>query len=109
MAAGRRRQLSEVWPGIVATLALGSPAASVWPLSRRFSNAYVTYYAGLASAMIGAGVSVFHRLDFIYGGELNAAIGRERDAKKGETIKGSGWISATQEGAAHRRRRRSAS
>jgi membrane protein len=45
-----------------------------------FSYAYVTYYAGLASAMIALVFLYFTALIFIYGGELNAAIARKRGA-----------------------------
>jgi membrane protein len=44
-----------------------------------FSYAYVTYYAGLASAMIALVFLYFTAWIFIYGGELNAAIIRERE------------------------------
>jgi len=78
LPAGRRR-LREVWPGILATLAL-------WLLSgfafgrylNNFSSAYVTYYAGLASAMTALVFLYFSASIFIYGGELNAAIKRVR-------------------------------
>ncbi len=38
-----------------------------------FSYAYVTYYAGLASAMTALVFLYFTATIFIYGGELNAA------------------------------------
>jgi membrane protein len=44
-----------------------------------FVNAYVTYYAGLASAMIALVFLYYCAWIFIFGGELNAAIGRERE------------------------------
>jgi membrane protein len=43
-----------------------------------FSYTYVTYYAGLASAMMALVFLYFIALIFIYGGELNAAIARQR-------------------------------
>ncbi len=75
-----RRQIEEVWPGIVATLALwlGCGYAFGRYLSD-FSYTYVTYYAGLASAMMALVFLYFTALIFIYGGELNAAIARERE------------------------------
>jgi membrane protein len=43
-----------------------------------FSYTYVNYYAGLASAMTALVFLYFTAWIFIYGGELNAAIARER-------------------------------
>jgi len=78
LPAGRRR-LEDVWPGIIATLVLwlGCGFAFGRYLSD-FSYTYVTYYAGLASAMMALVFLYFTALIFIYGGELNAAIARER-------------------------------
>jgi membrane protein len=75
-----RRQIEEVWPGIVATLALW--LACGYAFGRYLSNfsyTYVNYYAGLASAMMALVFLYFTALIFIYGGELNAAIARERE------------------------------
>jgi membrane protein len=78
LPAGRRR-LVEVWPGIVATLALWMICGFTFGrYLSDFSYAYVTYYAGLASAMIALVFLYFTAWIFIYGGELNAAIARER-------------------------------
>jgi membrane protein len=73
-----RRQIEEVWPGIVATLVLWLACGFVFGrYLSDFSYAYVTYYAGLASAMIALVFLYFTALIFIYGGELNAAIARQ--------------------------------
>ena len=75
-----RRPFRAVWPGIVATLALW--LACGYAFGRYlsdFSYTYVNYYAGLASAMMALVFLYFTALIFIYGGELNAAITRERD------------------------------
>jgi membrane protein len=75
-----RRPLSAVWPGIVATLLLW--LACGYAFGRYlsdFSYTYVNYYAGLASAMMALVFLYFTALIFIYGGELNAAIARERE------------------------------
>ncbi len=40
---------------------------------------YVTYYAGLASAMIALVFLYYNAWIFVYGGELNAAIARVRE------------------------------
>ena len=75
-----RRPFRAVWPGIVATLALW--LACGYAFGRYlsdFSYTYVNYYAGLASAMMALVFLYFTALIFIYGGELNAAIARERE------------------------------
>ena len=41
----------------------------------------MTYYAGLASAMIALVFLYYSAWIFIFGGELNAAIARVRDAE----------------------------
>jgi membrane protein len=76
LPAGRRR-LRQVWPGIVATLVLWLCAGTAFGrYLADFSSAYVTYYAGLASAMTALVFLYFIATIFIYGGELNAAIAR---------------------------------
>jgi len=78
LPAGRRR-FREVWPGILATLALWLVAGFAFGrYLNSFSSAYVTYYAGLASAMTALVFLYFSASIFIYGGELNAAIKRVR-------------------------------
>jgi membrane protein len=75
-----RRQIEEVWPGIVATLIMWLACGFVFGrYLADFSYTYVTYYAGLASAMMALVFLYFTALIFIYGGELNAAIARERE------------------------------
>ncbi len=75
-----RRPIYAVWPGIVATLALWLACGFAFGrYLNDFSYAYVTYYAGLASAMIALVFLYFSAWIFIYGGELNAAIIRERE------------------------------
>ena len=83
LPAGRRR-LIEVWPGIIATLALW--LACGYTFGRylaEFSYTYVNYYAGLASVMMALVFLYLTASIFVYGGELNAAIAREREARKG--------------------------
>ena len=82
LPAGRRR-VSEVWPGILATLLLW--LACGFGFGRylaNFSSAYVSYYGGLASVMVALVFLYFSAWIFIYGGELNAAIARARQAKR---------------------------
>jgi membrane protein len=81
LPAGRRR-LAKVWPGIVATLVLWLACGFAFGrYLADFAHTYVTYYGGLASAMIALVFLYFSAWIFIYGGELNAAIGRVRDAE----------------------------
>jgi membrane protein len=77
-----RRGLSKVWPGIVATLALWLACGFAFGhYLADFAYTYVTYYAGLASAMIALVFLYYSAWIFVYGGELNAAIGRVREEK----------------------------
>jgi membrane protein len=76
LPAGQQRFVATL-PGIVATLVLwiaGGIAFGRYLAS--FANAYVTTYAGLASAMIALVFLYLTASIFIFGGELNAAIGR---------------------------------
>jgi membrane protein len=78
-----RRGLSKVWPGIAATLALWLACGFAFGhYLADFAYTYVTYYAGLASAMIALVFLYYSAWIFVYGGELNAAIGRVREGKK---------------------------
>jgi membrane protein len=77
-----RRSFGQIAPGIIATLVL-------WLLSGAFFGrylaeyafAYVSMYAGLASAMIALVFLYVCASIFIYGGELNSLIAQSR-AKK---------------------------
>src|SRR5204862_3195707 len=72
---GGRRQLLTVTPGIVVTLMLWLLAGELFgDYLARFAYTYVTYYAGLASAMIALVFLYLVASIFVYGGELNAAI-----------------------------------
>ncbi|HEY8268999.1 MAG TPA: YihY/virulence factor BrkB family protein [Xanthobacteraceae bacterium] len=82
LPAGRRR-LAEVVPGILVTLALWLVSGAVFGrYLADFAYTYVTIYAGLASAMIALVFLYLVASIFVYGGELNAAIARER-ARRG--------------------------
>jgi len=81
-----RRSITEVWPGILATLVLWLACGFIFGrYLADFSYTYVTYYAGLASAMTALVFLYFTAWIFIYGGELNAAIARRRLTKDRET------------------------
>jgi membrane protein len=79
-----RRHVDEVWPGIAATLLLWLLCGVIFGrYLADFRYTYVTYYAGLASAMVALVFLYFSAWIFIYGGELNAAIARERAIRRG--------------------------
>ncbi|MDI1344080.1 MAG: YihY/virulence factor BrkB family protein [Pseudolabrys sp.] len=70
-----RRSFREIAPGIIATLLLwlvGGAAFGRYLADYAF--AYVTMYAGLASAMIALVFLYFCASIFIYGGEMNSVI-----------------------------------
>jgi membrane protein len=77
-----RRGISRVWPGIMATLVLWLVCGTAFGrYLASFAYTYVTYYAGLASAMVALVFLYYSAWIFIYGGELNAAIDRARAGK----------------------------
>jgi len=77
-----RRSLGEIAPGILATLVLWVFCGMAFGrYLAEFAYTYVTYYAGLASAMIALVFLYFCATIFVYGGELNAAITRLRGGK----------------------------
>jgi membrane protein len=77
-----RRGLGKVWPGIAATLALWLACGFTFGhYLADFAYTYVTYYAGLASAMIALVFLYYSAWIFVYGGELNAEIARVREGK----------------------------
>ncbi|MGH6771846.1 MAG: YihY/virulence factor BrkB family protein [Xanthobacteraceae bacterium] len=78
LPAGRRR-ISDIAPGILATLVLWLAGGMTFGrYLAEFPAIYVSYYAGLASVMIALVFLYLTALIFIYGGELNAAIARIR-------------------------------
>src|SRR6516162_2977184 len=60
----------------------GSPGFAFGRYLADFRYTYVTYYAGLASAMVALVFLYFTAWIFIFGGELNAAIARERENRR---------------------------
>ena len=84
LPAGRRR-LREIAPGIIATLLLWLAGGALFGrYLAEFADTYVTYYAGLASAMIALVFLYYSACIFLYGGELNAVLRRFREL--GETL-----------------------
>jgi len=72
-----RRRLSEIAPGIAVTLLLWLVTGHAFARClAEFSGAYVTTYAGLASAMVALVFLYWSAGIFVYGGELNQAIRR---------------------------------
>jgi membrane protein len=79
LPAGRRR-FREILLGIVATLALWLASGIMFGrYLAEFASNYVSYYAGLASAMTALVFLYLSASIFVYGGELNAAFARLRD------------------------------
>src|SRR5437016_2977368 len=77
-----RRHLHDILPGILATLIMWLAAGVIFGrYLAEFAYTYVTYYAGLASAMIALVFLYLTASIFVYGGELNAAFVRLRRAR----------------------------
>jgi membrane protein len=78
-----RRSLRQILPGIIFTVAGSLISGIVFgQYLTRFASNYVTTYAGLASVVIALVFLYFIAAIFVYGGELNAAIIRSRDASR---------------------------
>jgi membrane protein len=74
-----RRSFSEIAPGILATLMLWLISGAVFGrYLAYYAFAYVSMYAGLASAMVALVFLYVCASIFIYGGELNSAIAQAR-------------------------------
>ena len=78
LPAGQRR-FREIAVGILATLILWLAGGILFGrYLAEFASTYVTYYAGLASAMIALVFLYLTASIFMFGGELNTAIWRPR-------------------------------
>ena len=83
LPAGRRR-FGDILPGILATLVLWLAAGVLFGrYLAEFAYTYVSYYAGLASVMTALVFLYLSASIFVYGGELNAAIRRQRHGEQG--------------------------
>jgi membrane protein len=83
-----RRPLLNIAPGIVATLLLWLIAGELFgDYLSRFAYTYVSYYAGLASAMVALVFLYVIASIFIWGGELNASIMRWRENAQTESAR----------------------
>jgi membrane protein len=75
-----RHSFADIAPGVIATLLLWLAAgASFGRYLASYAFAYVSMYAGLASAMIALVFLYLCATIFIFGGELNAAIKLARE------------------------------
>jgi membrane protein len=73
------RSFSEIAPGIVVTFVLWIAAGATFgSYLSEFAYTYVTYYAGLASAMTALVFLYVTASIFVYGGELNSEIRKHR-------------------------------
>jgi len=80
-----KRSLLDIAPGIIVTLAMWLITGVLFGrYLAEFTNAYVTMYAGLASAMIALVFLYWTATIFVYGGELNAVIVNRRQQRKGD-------------------------
>ena len=83
---GGRRRFVDIAPGVIVTLVLWLAGGILFGrYLAEFATNYVTMYAGLASAMIALVFLYWIATIFVYGGELNAEIlkERERQARRG--------------------------
>lgn len=80
-----KRSLLDIAPGVVVTFAMWLITGVLFGrYLAQFAGAYVTTYAGLASAMIALVFLYWTATIFIYGGELNAVIVNLRQQWKDE-------------------------
>ena len=83
-----RRSLAQVSPGIVATLVLWLISGAVFGrYLAEYAFAYVSMYAGLASAMVALVFLYVCASIFIYGGELNSVTASMRKTPGGMSVR----------------------
>jgi membrane protein len=76
------RSFVEIAPGIVVTFVLWIAAGAMFgSYLSEFAYTYVTYYAGLASAMTALVFLYVTASIFVYGGELNSEIRKHRKVR----------------------------
>jgi membrane protein len=84
LPAGRRSVL-QITPGIIVMLLLWLiSGAAFGRYLASYAFAYVSMYAGLASAMIALVFLYVCASIFIYGGELNSCIGKKRQERRAQ-------------------------
>jgi membrane protein len=80
-----RRSFTEIAPGIAATLLLWLIAGSAFGrYLASYAFAYVSMYAGLASAMVALVFLYVCASIFIYGGELNSVINKHLEERRAD-------------------------
>jgi membrane protein len=80
-----RRSFAQIMPGIVVTLLLWLISGAVFGrYLASYAFAYVSMYAGLASAMVALVFLYLTATIFIYGGELNSVIEQARAKRRGK-------------------------
>ena len=80
---GGRRRFRDIAPGVIVTLVLWLAGGVLYGrYLAEFATNYVTMYAGLASAMIALVFLYWIATIFVYGGELNAEIIKERERRR---------------------------
>jgi membrane protein len=80
-----RRTLFEIAPGIIVTLLLWLASGALFGrYLADFAGNYVSMYAGLTSVFIALIYLYVNATIFIYGGELNEAICRDRRRREGK-------------------------
>jgi membrane protein len=78
-----QRSVAQITPGIIVTLLLWmASGAAFGRYLASYAFAYVSMYAGLASAMVALVFLYVCASIFIYGGELNSVIGEARRRRK---------------------------
>jgi membrane protein len=78
-----RRSITEIAPGIVATLLLWLiSGAAFGRYLADYAFTYISMYAGLASAMVALVFLYVCASIFIYGGELNSVIAKMQEQKR---------------------------
>ena len=82
LPAGKRR-LTEILPGLIFTLLGWLVGSSVFAAYLSRFSSYANTYAGLASMMVAVVFLYILSAIFILGGEINAAIMRYRNARRG--------------------------
>jgi membrane protein len=81
-----RRSFGEIAPGILATLLLWLiSGAAFGRYLASYAFTYISMYAGLASAMVALVFLYVCASIFIYGGELNSVIGKQREKSRKRT------------------------
>jgi membrane protein len=82
---GGRRSFLDIAPGVIVTLILWLAGGIVFGrYLAEFANNYAATYAGLASATIALVFLYWIATIFVYGGELNAEIIKEREDRLAE-------------------------